>query len=387
MSKIVDMQDVILRFYTYEGVVKALEEVNLFVNKGETLGLVGETGCGKTMTGLSIFNLIPSPGKIEGGRVFFQGKDGEVKDLLSIPEKQLIQVRGEDISTIFQEPSSALNPVYTVNDQVSEAFLAHREKELIKDVIHGLEEDIREAGEDSLKGRIFNLEKSIYQKKLNNPDSLTLKLISKIPLVNRYKRRLEKEVRKRVVHLLRELGMSDPERVVDMYPHELSGGMQQRVVIAMALACNPLLLVADEPTTSLDVTIQARILDLIRRLKNRFNASVLYITHDLGVIAEMCDRVAVMYAGNVVEIADVNEIFKRPLHPYAQGLMEAIPRPGEKYSTIPGTVPNLVDPPLGCRFHPRCPYAMDTCTTDEPELREIKKEHFVSCHLYNEVGE
>lgn len=387
MSKIVDMQDVVLRFYTYEGVVKALEGVNLFVNKGETLGLVGETGCGKTMTGLSIFNLIPSPGKIEDGRVFFQGKDGEVKDLLSIPEKQLIQVRGEDISTIFQEPSSALNPVYNVNDQVSEAFLAHREKELIKDVIHGLEEDIREAGEDSLKGRIFNLEKSIYKKKLNNPNSLTLKLISKIPLINRYKRRLEREVKKRVIHLLRELGMSDPERVVDMYPHELSGGMQQRVVIAMALACNPLLLVADEPTTSLDVTIQARILDLIRRLKNRFNASVLYITHDLGVIAEMCDRVAVMYAGNVVEIADVKEIFKRPLHPYAQGLMEAIPRPGETYSTIPGTVPNLVNPPLGCRFHPRCPYAMDTCTTDEPELREIKKEHFVSCHLYNEVGE
>lgn len=386
MSKIVDMQDVVLRFYTYEGVVKALEGVDLHVNKGETLGLVGETGCGKTMTGLSIFNLIPSPGKIEGGKVLFKGKDGEAKDLLRLREKQLIQVRGEDISMIFQEPSSALNPVYTVNDQVSEAFLAHRKKGLIKDVINGLEEGIRKAGKDSLKGRIFSVEESIYKKMLKNPDSLTLRVISKIPIINRYKRRLEREVKKKVISLLRELGMSDPERVVDMYPYELSGGMQQRVVIAMALACNPLLLVADEPTTSLDVTIQARILDLMRRLKNRFNASVLYITHDLGVIAEMCDRVAVMYAGNVVEVADVHEIFKRPLHPYTQGLMEAIPRPGEEYSTIRGTVPNLVDPPLGCRFHPRCPYAMDICTMVKPELIEIKKDHSISCHLYNGNG-
>lgn len=181
--------------------------------------------------------------------------------------------------------------------------------------------------------------------------------------------------------------MSDPERVADMYPHELSGGMQQRVVIAMALACNPLLLVADEPTTSLDVTIQARILRLIRDLKERFGASVLFITHDLGVIAEMCDRVAVMYAGDVVELADVVEIFKRPLHPYTKGLMESIPRPGKEYKTIRGTVPNLINPPPGCRFHTRCPHAMEICTRVKPKFTEIKENHFVSCHLYNRRAE
>lgn len=372
-----------LRFYTYEGVVEALEGVNLHVKRGETLGLVGETGCGKTVTGLSIFNLIPPPGKIEGGRVLFKSKGGKERDLLSLRERDLQQIRGEDISMIFQEPSSALDPIYTVNDQVSEALLAHRRKALVKNVLDELEKDIREVGPESLKGRIYRLERNIYRKMLKNPDSLSLRILSKIPIVNRYRGRLEREARKQVIDLLKELGMSDPQRVVDMYPHELSGGMQQRVVIAMALACNPLLLVADEPTTSLDVTIQARILDLIRKLKKRFDASVLFITHDLGVIAEMCDRVAVMYAGNVCELADVKEIFKRPLHPYTQGLMEAIPRPGKEYKTIRGVVPSLINPPSGCRFNPRCPHAMEICTRVNPEFIEIKEDHFISCHLYD----
>lgn len=383
MSKIVDMHDVVLRFYTYEGVVEALEGVNLHVNKGETLGLVGETGCGKTMTGLSIFNLIPPPGQIEGGKVLVKTKDGKVMDVLSLRERDLTQIRGEDLSMIFQEPSSALNPTYTVNDQVSEVFLTHRKEALVKNVVDELEKDIREVGADSLKGRIYRLERDIYAKMLRNPYSFSLKVLAKIPIINRYSRRLEREKKKQVVNLLRELGMADPERVVDMYPHELSGGMQQRVVIAMALACNPLLLVADEPTTSLDVTIQARILDLIRSLKKRYNASVLFITHDLGVIAEMCDRVAVMYAGSVCELADVKEIFKSSLHPYTQGLMEAIPRPGTEYKTIRGTVPSLINPPSGCRFHPRCPKAMEICGRVKPKFIEIKEDHFISCHLYN----
>jgi len=383
MSKIVEVQDVVVRFYTYEGVVKALEGVDVHVNKGETLGLVGETGCGKTMTGLSIFNLIPSPGQIEGGRVLFKSKDEKVRNLLSLREKDLQQIRGEEVSMIFQEPASALNPVYTVNNQVSEVFLTHRKKALVKNVIDELEKDIRKVGAESLKGRIYRLERDIYRKMLKNPNSLSLRALSKIPIIKRYEGRLNREVRNQVINLLKELGMSDPERVVDMYPHELSGGMQQRVVIAIALACNPLLLVADEPTTSLDVTIQARTLDLIRSLKKRFDASVLFITHDLGVIAEMCDRVAVMYAGNVVEAADVTEIFKRPLHPYTKALMESIPRPGKEYKTIRGTVPNLIDPPSGCRFHPRCFSAMEICRKVKPRPIEVKKNHFVACHLFN----
>ncbi|MEA2089657.1 MAG: ABC transporter ATP-binding protein, partial [Thermoproteota archaeon] len=349
----------------------------------ETLGIVGETGCGKTMTGLSIFNLIPPPGRIEGGRVLFTGRDGKTVDLLSQKESVLTHVRGKDISMIFQEPSSALNPVFTVGNQISEVFLHHRREELINSAINELEKDVQSAGATSLKGRIYKIERNIYSKMLKNPNSLSLRVLSKTPIIKRYKGRMNKECRKQVVNLLKELELPDPERVIDMYPHELSGGMQQRIVIAMALACNPLLLTADEPTTSLDVTIQARILDLIRRLKKRFGASVIFITHDLGVIAEMCDRVAVMYAGNMCEIADVVEIFKRPFHPYTKALMESIPRVGEEYKSIRGTVPNLIDPPPGCRFHPRCSNAMEICAKVKPEMIEVKKDHFVSCHLFD----
>ena len=380
MSKLVEIQDVVLRFYTYEGVVKALEGVNLDIRKGETLGLVGETGCGKTMTGLSIFFLIPSPGKIEGGKVFFHGNDGTL-DLLSAEESTLRNIRGKDISMVFQEPSSALNPVYTAGEQVSEVFLHHRKKEIIENALDELKKDIESVPAGSLKARIYTIERNIYKKMLKNPSSFSLKFLSKIPIINRYKRRLKTEVEKEVVKILREMEIADPERVAHMYPHELSGGMQQRVVIAMALACNPTLLTADEPTTSLDVTVQARILDLIRRLKSKFQSSILYITHDMGVIAELCDRVAVMYAGNICEIADVMEIFKNPLHPYAKALLESIPMPGKEFKSIIGTVPNLIEPPTGCRFHPRCLHAMEICSKERPKIIEVKKDHFVSCHL------
>lgn len=382
MSKLIEIQDLVLRFYTYEGVVKALEGVNLFVKKGETLGLVGETGCGKTMTGLSIFSLIPAPGQIEGGKILFKGEDG-TKELLSSDERTLMSIRGKNISMIFQEPSSALNPVYTVENQIAEVFLHHRRGELVKSALEGLERDIQDGDTGSLKGFIYGLERKIYNRMSEKPNSLSLKLLSKIPIVNMYQRRLMGEVRKEVVKILREMEIGDPERVADMYPHELSGGMQQRVVIAMALACNPMLLAADEPTTSLDVTIQAQILSLIKRLKKEYGSSILYITHDMGVIAEICDRVAVMYAGTICEIADVREIFKDPLHPYAKALLESIPRPGKEFKSIIGTVPNLIDPPSGCRFHPRCPNAMEICSKAKPKTMEIKKDHFVACHLYS----
>ncbi len=369
MSKLIEIKDVVLRFYTYEGIVKALEGVNLYVKRGETLGLVGETGCGKTMTGLSIFNLIPSPGNIESGKIILTAQNGKNFDLLSQDDAFLRKIRGRDVSMIFQEPSSALDPVFTVGDQIEEVFLHHRKEEMIEKTLETLE-----------KGNTY--ERNVLKKMLKNPNSFSLKLLSKIPVLNRYKSKLKRQAKKEVVRLLKELELSDPERVVDMYPHELSGGMQQRIVIAMGLTCHPLLLVADEPTTSLDVTVQARILDLIRRLKERFGSSVLFITHDLGVIAEMCDRVAVMYAGNICELADVKEIFKRPLHPYTQALLESIPRPEKEFKSIRGTVPNLIEPPRGCRFHPRCPTSMEICSRTKPKLVDVEKEHLIACHLY-----
>jgi peptide/nickel transport system ATP-binding protein len=381
MSKLVEIQDVVLRFYTYEGVVKALEGVSLDLRKGETLGLVGETGCGKTMTGLSIFNLIPSPGKIESGKVIFKGNNGTL-DLLSAKESTLSKIRGKDISMVFQEPSSALNPVYTAGKQISEVFMHHRKKEIIENVLDELEKDIKSAGAGFLRNHIYRIQRSIYKKMLKNSNSISLKFLSKIPIINRYKRRTNTEVEKEVVKILREMEIPDPERVAHMYPHELSGGMQQRVVIAMALACNPSLLTADEPTTSLDVTVQARILDLIRRLKSKFQSSILYITHDMGVIAELCDRVAVMYAGNICEIAEVKEIFRKPIHPYTKALLESIPMPGKEFKSIKGTVPNLIEPPAGCRFHTRCLRAMEICSKEKPKMIEVEKDHFVSCHLH-----
>jgi len=384
MSKLIEIKDLELKFYTYAGVVNALEGVELYLKDGETLGIVGETGCGKTTTGLSIFKIVIPPGKIEQGKVLFKTRTGKTVDLLKLSDRALTWVRGRDISMVFQEPSSSLNPVFTVGNQISEVFFHHRKKEMIQNVLNKLEEDIQEAGESFLRGSIYKIEKKIYNKMLEKPKSYSLRIISRIPLINRYKGRLNKEVRKAVVDLLGDLEFPDPQRVFDMYPHELSGGMQQRVVIAMGLACNPLLLMLDEPTTSLDVTIQAQVLDLVKKLKMKYKSSVLFITHNLGVIAEMADRVAVMYAGNVAEVADVREIFKHPLHPYTKGLMESIPRPGEDYRSISGTVPDLIKPPSGCRFHPRCPNAMPICTVVDPKMVEIKKDHLVSCHLFGE---
>ncbi|MBC7130406.1 ABC transporter ATP-binding protein [Candidatus Bathyarchaeota archaeon] len=336
--------------------VKAVEKANLRLRKGETLGIVGETGSGKSVTALTIMALTPLPGKVEGGQVYFKDSQGKIVDILKLREEQLLKIRGKEISMIFQEPNAALDPLYKVGDQIAEAIITHRREEML--------ERARELEAEESRGVWGFLKKIPYFRK-----RFTEKL-------------LKKASRKEILELLRLMEIPDPERVIDAYPHELSGGMQQRIVIAIALACSPVVLLADEPTTSLDVTVQAQILDLIRRLKEKFKASIIYITHDMGVIAELSDRVAVMYAGNVVEVAPTKEIFKNPLHPYTRALLESIPRPGSSFKSIPGTVPNLVNPPSGCRFHPRCSYTMDKCRDKVPKLVEISRDHYVACFLH-----
>lgn len=310
-------------FYTEDGVVRAVDGVSFEVYPGEVLGLVGESGCGKSVTSLSIMRLISKPGRVDAGEILLDGEN-----LLNLREDEMIKIRGNRISMIFQQPQTALNPVFKVGDQLAEVLDVHQD-----------------LGKDAGW--------------------------------------------KRAVALLKMVGVPDPERRAEAYPHELSGGMAQRVMIAMALACVPELLVADEPTTALDVTIQAQILDLMRDLRREMGTSVILITHDLGVVAEMADRVAVMYAGEIVEQTDVNSLFDEPLHPYTQGLIGSIPVLGqikERLDVIPGSVPNLVNLPEGCRFAPRCQarfkYALSICTEIKPELEEVKAGHQVRCWLY-----
>ncbi|MEA3485520.1 MAG: ABC transporter ATP-binding protein [Candidatus Aerophobetes bacterium] len=379
-------------FYTYEGVVKALDRVSFNIQDGKTVGLVGETGCGKSVTALSILRLILPPGRIEEGRVFFK-RDGnplqgeKYVDLSTQTEEEMRKIRGNEISMIFQEPSSALNPVYSVNDQISESFLLHRREELCKKVIEGIERDIQK-NPFILKKVIYQIERNICQKMLRTPNCLLLKFLSRVPGVNKYQAWLRQEAKHQTVKILRRLEIANPEEVVNRYPHELSGGMQQRIVIAMALACSPKLLIADEPTSNLDVTIQAQILDLIREIKERLGSSVLFITHDLGVVAEMCDYVAVMYAGNVCEMAPIKKLFKNPLHPYTVALMRSLPESGKKrLESIKGNVPNLINPPSGCRFHPRCSKSMPICSKEKPTPIELEEEHFVACHIYTQDNE
>ena len=376
IENIVDVENLMLRFYTYEGIVEALDGVNLHIKPNEILGVVGETGCGKSVTSLAILGIVMPPGRIENGKIIIN-VNGKQIDILKLHEEAIRKIRGKDISMVFQEPRAYLNPVYTVFDQISEVLIEHRKQEFINRALQTLKNQPK-------KSTITNFYISIYEKWSKNPNSLLIRFLSKIPILRRFQNPFKKELRKEVVQLLKSLGMADPERVADSYPHELSGGMAQRVVIAMALACNPTLLICDEPTTNLDVTVQAQILELIRALRGKFKSSILYITHDLGVIAELCERVAVMYAGNVVELAPVIELFKNPLHPYTRALLESIPRPGQPFKSIPGIVPSLINPPKGCRFNERCNYAMDICYKIKPKFIKVKEDHFVACHLYGE---
>jgi peptide/nickel transport system ATP-binding protein len=412
-ENMVDIRDLEVKFYTYAGVVEALDGVNLFIKRGEILGLVGETGCGKSVTSLSIMMLIPPPGKIVGGRILYK-HGSEQGNILAMSADSLRRLRGKDIAMIFQEPRAYLNPVYTVEDQIGEVILVHRRKEILQNAVSNIEKKLVEDRRLVLeKQRVrFEKQKAGNEKdkvKLEEPGALLEKEVSKLTVkppsnfeVGIYerlirsprsrsvafqarfsrKRQFKKELRKEVVRVLRSVEIPDAERVARMYPHELSGGMAQRVLIAMALSCNPTLLIADEPTTNLDVTVQAQILNLIVTLKNSLGSSILYITHDLGVVAQSCERVAVMYAGNVVETADVFETFSKPLHPYTRALLKSIPRPGEPYKSIAGIVPSLVNPLRGCRFHDRCEYAMEICRKTKPPFLEVKPGHYVACHLY-----
>ncbi|HCU80842.1 MAG: methionine ABC transporter ATP-binding protein [Chloroflexi bacterium] len=326
-EKLLELQDIKTYFFTDDGVVKAVDGVDIYINKGEILGLVGESGCGKSVTSLTTMQLVGPPGKTVEGKILFRGED-----LRTLSEDEMTDIRGNDMAMIFQEPGTALNPVQKVGAQIAEVVRRHL----------GLDKE---------------------------------------------------EAWERAVELLGDVKIPDAEQRANAYPHELSGGMAQRVMIAMALACDPLLLIADEPTTALDVTIQAQILRLVSDLRERTQTAVLLITHDLGIVADSCDRVAVMYAGRIVEQANTDDIFHNAKHPYTMGLLKSIPVIGQrtdKLDVIPGVVPSLIDLPAGCRFAPRCrqrvEHDMSICTEIDPELKTVSNEegHLVRCWLYHD---
>ncbi|MER3480341.1 MAG: dipeptide ABC transporter ATP-binding protein DppD [Meiothermus sp.] len=331
-KRLLEVKDLKVHFFTDDGVVKAVDGVSFHIDKGETLAVVGESGSGKSVTSLAVMRLIPTPpGKIVGGEILFRGKDKVVKDLTKLPEAEMRRIRGNDIAMIFQEPMTSLNPVYTVGDQIAEAIVLHQGKSK------------REALEMSA-------------------DMLDL------------------------------VGIPEPKKRLSNYPHQMSGGMRQRVMIAMALSCNPSLLIADEPTTALDVTIQAQILELMKKLQDEIGMSILFITHNLGVVAEMADRVVVMYGGRAVEEADVITTFKKPLMPYTMGLLNSIPRLDraaehkERLEAIPGNVPNPLYMPAGCAFHPRCKYFQaGRCDAQIPPLEDAGGGHMVRCVRWAEI--
>ncbi len=386
MNELLKIRGLTVRFYTYDGIVEALEDVNLDIGRKETFGLVGETGCGKTLTALSILRLIPPPGRIESGNIYFSANGaGEPIDLLAISESEIRKIRGSKISMVFQEPSAALNPVYTIGNQISEVLLLHRRQELVKKALKTVNSLLDKT--DGFMNTLFRpawlAEKSLYQRITQNSRALLPRIIGRIPLLRRLLWRLNSEANKMAVGLLKDVEIPDSERVAKQYPHQLSGGMKQRSVIAMALACSPRFLIADEPTTALDVTIQAQILELLRRLKDELESSVLYITHDLAVAAEICDRVGVMYSGSLCEVAKVDDLYANPLHPYTKALMAAVPKPGEEPHPIVGTVPDPINLPPGCRFQPRCDISVGICKEQVPPMLEIAPGHFVACHNYS----
>lgn len=381
MPEIIKSIDLVTNFYTYEGVVKALNRVSIPVDHGFTFGLVGESGCGKSVFVRSLMRIIQEPGKIEAGQIIFYPQTGENKapksiDLLKKSESFMESLRGDRISMIFQEPNSALNPIMRIGNQIAESFLFHRKKEMSLKIL----DDLNSPG-----CRTFPVFKAFQQKfykiQAGNPESFLLKIVNKIPVVNLWNKRLKKEALDRSAEIMGKLGIPNPEKVLKLYPHNLSGGMKQRIVIAIALACSPVLLIADEATSNLDVTIQAQILELLKTLKQTEISSILLITHDLGVVAETCDRVGVMYAGNLCEIADVKDLFTSPRHPYTRALLNAVPKISHKgeLDSIEGSVPNLVSPPPGCRFHPRCPRAGEPCRKNLPDLVELGKNHYAAC--------
>jgi peptide/nickel transport system ATP-binding protein len=494
---VLDVRDLKTYFFTYDGVVKALDGVSFKVRRGETLGLVGETGCGKSVTAFSITRLIPDPpGRVMSGKILYRGANllwnlereatfkpirntGRVKirrrfRQIRAAMDRMSAVRGGGVSTIFQEPTSAMNPIFSISDQIGEALLLHRGMEIVDALLNAKPDDpavaaaidhalevsrhgtnaevraaalaigtavgvptlgvqayyiLREAGPSAPESkpeilhalrrlkfsglqrtylrrerRIAELRKRANEVYLTEMRTGSPQRMARVTLsrqrttanlrtfylnlwgLRRHVRRtIQNELYWRTVATLEGVGIGNPVQVARGYPHELSGGMLQRVMIAMALSSEPDILLADEPTTALDVTIQAQILELMRELKTRVGTAIVLITHDLAVIAEVADRVCVMYAGHIVETASVAELYHRPLHPYTQGLLASIPRldqPDKELTSIPGSVPNLITPPTGCRFHPRCPHAMPVCKTEHPPTTVEGSGHTVACYLY-----
>lgn len=380
MAKLVETVDLVTNFYTYEGIVKALNKVSLVVEHGSTFGLVGESGCGKSVTARSVMRIVQEPGRIESGKiiVYLDEKDRQSwVDLIQQSEGYMEDLRGDQISMIFQEPNAALNPTMSIGDQVSESFLCHQKHEMCTKVLGDLH-----APECRSFYPLKRFQQAVYRVAVENPDAFVLKVLDRIPVLKLWQRRLKKEAKRRSIEIIGNLGIPNPEQIVGQYPHNLSGGMKQRIVIAIALACSPLLLIADEATSNLDVTIQAQILELLRRLKKEVISSILLITHDLGIVAETCDRVGVMYAGNLCEVADVKDLFGSPLHPYTRALLDAVPKFSLEgaLKSIEGNVPSLVVPPTGCRFHPRCPRAKEICRVELPKLVDIGNNHLIACH-------
>jgi peptide/nickel transport system ATP-binding protein len=385
MENLITIRDLTVRFYTYEGVVYAIDDLELDIRQGETLGIVGETGSGKTMTALAILRLIPYPGKIESGSIaFFDRALRSEIELLKLSEDKMRSIRGNRISMVFQEPGAALNPVYTIGDQISEVFLLHRRRELGKRAKEEVDKLLRDGDgfAAGIKRPFWRWQKRLYNKIAQDSNPFEPRFLSHLPLFRRLLWRLEDESKLLTVDMLKDVEIPDAARVAVHYPHELSGGMKQRAVIAMALACSPELLIADEPTTSLDVTIQAQMLELFRRIKADKGASVLFITHNLGVASEVCDRVGVMYAGRLCEVCTIEELFLHPLHPYTKALLDAVPMPGKELQTIPGALADALNPPPGCRFHPRCPSATPMCQQDRPKPKMVGRDHMVACYLY-----
>jgi len=385
---LIETIDLETNFYTYEGIVRALDKVGLAVDRGTTFGLVGESGCGKSVTVRSMMRIIQAPGRVDAGQVLFYTDDAdqtkpqaEPIDLMRQSERFMQALRGDRISMIFQEPGAALNPIMRVGDQVAESFMFHRKREMCRKI----NADLNSIG-CSTFSPLKRFQQGVYAMAERDPDAWALKLMNRVPFLRRWDKRLRKEASRRAVDMIAKLGIANAAEIAAYYPHNLSGGMKQRIVIAIALACSPMLLIADEATSNLDVTIQAQILDLLRSLKGQAISSVLLITHDLGIVAEACDRVGVMYAGNLCEVADVRDLFDCACHPYSKALLESVPRLSrqEQLHSIEGSVPNLVSPPPGCRFHPRCKHAMTICSRAFPKLIEVGRNHWVACYLYTD---
>jgi peptide/nickel transport system ATP-binding protein len=384
MRKLIETVDLVTNFYTYEGVVQALDRVGLTLYHGETFGLVGESGCGKSVLVRSLMRIIQEPGRIDGGQVLYHrdGDGGRPLDLLQQSEAVMQALRGDTISMIFQEPNAALNPIMSIGEQVAESFLFHRKAELCQAIL----DDLAREGKGSGLAKPFW--RQVYTLARRDPEAWLFRLAERLPIVRHWNRKLKREALRRSVEIIAKLGIPNAGEIVRRYPHNLSGGMKQRIVIAIALACQPVLLIADEATSNLDVTIQAQILELLQTLKQTEISTVLLITHDLGVVAETCDRVGVMYAGQLCEIAGVRELFRRPQHPYTRALLQAVPRFAHSgpLQSIEGSVPNLVHPPPGCRFHPRCPHAREACRRQFPALVETETHHSVACYLWTDRG-